>query len=398
MIFSAVLANDQHPEYGVASVPFPIPTDQYDEIVGMLRQIELGDSINHDCKLEEVRGSLSVLKHMENTRVNLDELDYLAKRLDSFDEYEKTQFEGMAYRLGLCSTDELINLTFCCQKITVATDFGDLEALGRRHYLTLSGGCAAVDEMQAQNFKEIAASLLESEVGRVTPYGVVYDNSFEMAELYDGRHFPEYRYEDCVMEVEISSRKAPADSPGTYLYLPMSQAQIERAILREGIRSENDLRLRFIESTLPDAIDIALDMEHESIGDLNEMCSAIQVLSREDVAKLGVVVSFVQPECASQISRLTENLDQFEFAPNVHTPEDYGRYMIMESGHFEYDENLDEYYDYERYGRQRMENEQGFFGDGGYISYHGTLSIDELMSGRQEKHMEQSMGGMGGMT
>lgn len=92
MIFTAVLSNPNHPEYGVASVPFPISQEQYDEIIGMLDQIEVGDPLNHDCKLEEIRGEMSVLKHMEHTRVNVDELDYLAKRLDSFDEYEKTQF------------------------------------------------------------------------------------------------------------------------------------------------------------------------------------------------------------------------------------------------------------------------------------------------------------------
>ena len=39
----------------------------------------------------------------------------------------------------------------------------------------------------------------------------------------------------------------------------------------------------------------------------------------------------------------------------AHTPEEYGRYMIQKSGHFEYDPNLDEFYDYERYGLQHMD-------------------------------------------
>ena len=53
--------------------------------------------------------------------------------------------------------------------------------------------------------------------------------------------------------------------------------------------------------------------------------------------------------------------------------------MIQESGHFEYDPNLDEFYDYERYGLQRMEQQSGMFTDRGYISYHGTMSLEELM-------------------
>lgn len=49
-----------------------------------------------------------------------------------------------------------------------------------------------------------------------------------------------------------------------------------------------------------------------------------------------------------------ENLDLFDFAPGAHSPVEYGKYMIQQSGHFDYDENLDEFYDYEGYAVQRM--------------------------------------------
>lgn len=87
-----------------------------------------------------------------------------------------------------------------------------------------------------------------------------------------------------------------------------------------------------------------------------------------------------KPECASQIRRLAENLDLFEFAPGAHTPEEYGKYMIQRSGHFEYDPNLDEFYDYERYGLQHMGYQSGVFTDRGYIAYVGTVSLEELMA------------------
>ena len=86
-----------------------------------------------------------------------------------------------------------------------------------------------------------------------------------------------------------------------------------------------------------------------------------------------------QPECAGEVRQLADNLDQFEFAPGAHTPAEYGKYMIRSSGHFEYDENLDEFYDFERYGQLRMAQEDGAFTDRGYVSYHGMMSLDELM-------------------
>ena len=43
---------------------------------------------------------------------NVDELDYLAKRLDGFDKDEGLQFQAMASVLGLSDIKDLINLTF----------------------------------------------------------------------------------------------------------------------------------------------------------------------------------------------------------------------------------------------------------------------------------------------
>lgn len=99
-----------------------------------------------------------------------------------------------------------------------------------------------------------------------------------------------------------------------------------------------------------------------------------------------------KPETAAQVKNLAENLDLFDFAPDTHTPEEYGKYMIQQSGRFEYDENLDEFYDYEGYALQRMNEEDGLFTDRGYIAYKGYTSLAEIMDGSQSSHME--MGGM----
>ncbi|MDD3229889.1 MAG: antirestriction protein ArdA [Oscillospiraceae bacterium] len=397
MQFQAVLFNRQHPEYGVATIPFPIEGENYAAIMELLEPMEIGNAVQRDCRIEEIRGGLSVLKQMEMTEANLDELDYLAKRLDSFDKYELTQFQSAASRLNLHGVDEMINLTFCCQEVTVITDFSDLDGIGRRHFLTMNGG-ATTEAMSEIDGAEIAHDLICAKAGHVTLYGVVYDNDMELRQIYDGQHFPEYRHKDCVMEVEMYSRYTPQSSPATYLYLPMPQAQIERAMLRANINNYGDMCLRFMESELPEEIDAALDMDHENLTALNEMCEAISQLSPADRTKLAAAVSLAKPEYSSQIKELAEQLDLFDFVPDAHTPEDYGRYMITESGHYEFDENLAEYYEFAKYGQQRMEQEYGEFNARGYIAYHGTLSLDEIMFGSQGERMEQSIGEMGGMA
>lgn len=62
--------------------------------------------------------------------------------------------------------------------------------------------------------------------------------------------------------------------------------------------------------------------------------------------------------------------------------------MIQQSGQYEFDENLDEFYDYEGYALQRMDEENGMFSDRGYIAYKGYLSLEEIKEGGQGDSME----------
>ena len=68
--------------------------------------------------------------------------------------------------------------------------------------------------------------------------------------------------------------------------------------------------------------------------------------------------------------------------------------MIRDSGHFEYDENLKDYYNYAAYGEERINQEEGEFNIFGYVSYHGTMSLDELMMEDPAEAHEMEMGGM----
>ena len=74
MIIHTVIGNRTHPEYGVASIPFPIPTEEYPRIIEMLEALEVGDVRKSDCHIAEIESPLPVLKCLEDTDVNVDEL------------------------------------------------------------------------------------------------------------------------------------------------------------------------------------------------------------------------------------------------------------------------------------------------------------------------------------
>jgi len=393
MMIQAVLSNPSHPEYGVATIPFPVPHDQYAHCMELLAALEIGDAVKADCKVEEVDSFFSVLKRTEMLTVNVEELNYLAKRLDSFDTGEAAQFQAMAHKLELFELKDLINLTFCCQQATVITDFSDLDAIGRNHYMNLHGGSASVDELNALDGEELAQRLIESGSGTITPYGVVYDNGMKLEQIYDGRFFPCYYYEPNAITIAVTAKSEPEDTEHiTWLFLPMVQEEIDRALLRGGITDPSEIRLSLEDSWLPHEVLDLLDMDHVDISELNALVQALDEFSDMSIRKYAAAAVMARPHTTEQAKHLAENLDLFDFAPSASTPEEYGKYMIQQSGRFEYDENLDAFYDYEKYGTERMNEEDGMFTDRGYIAYKGYISMEEVMNGSQSSHME--MGGM----
>lgn len=170
MQFHAILSNPAHPEYGVATIPFPLSREEYDHSMEVLSALEIGDAVRQDCKVDELTDCYPVLKRLEGQIVNGDELDYLAKRLDSFWGDEGSQFQAMAEKLDLTDIKDFINLTFCCQQATVITDFSNLEQIGKNHYMNLNGGCASTEELDNLDGEETARLLIDSGAGVVTPY------------------------------------------------------------------------------------------------------------------------------------------------------------------------------------------------------------------------------------
>ena len=330
MMIQAVLSNPNHPEYGVATIPFPLSHHQYAHCMELLEALEIGDAVKADCKVEKVDSFYTVLKRVEMLTVNVEELNYLAKRLDSFDTGEAAQFQAMAHKLELFELKDLINLTFCCQQAAVITDFSDLAAIGRDHYMNLHGGSASVDELNKLDVEETARQLIENGGGTITPYGVIYDNGMELEQIYDGRLFPCYYYEPNAITVAVTSKTEPEDTEHiTWLFLPMVQEEIDRALLRGGITDPSEIRLSLEDSWQKDGM----------------------------LLTYAAVLEAKRPDTLRGACELLRNLDNYQ-----RITEDtygYGQQRLQETLGLD-DEaiyELDGYMDFEKYGQDCMEND-----------------------------------------
>lgn len=390
-VIRGVLSNAEYPEYGSIPVDFPIPDELYDHMIERLGRLGIGSTQEQDCKINELNSWYSVLKPLAFQAANVDELNYLAKRLDSFNDYEAAQFQSMASKLELSNMRDFINLTFSCQQATVITNFADLEQIGRDHILTSHGGSISNEEYSQLDKKAEALKLILNENGSVTPYGVVYDNGMKLEPHYDGQHFPPYLYQPCQLAIEI---QALDGSSTDCLYFPTPDQQLSRTLECAGATDGTNNRMQITMDELPNEVLARLDLQQESLAEINEMCRAIAGLSLPECKKLDAAILMAQPSCSGEIRRLAENLERFEFVPDVQTPEEYGRYMIQQSGRFEYDSNLEDFYDYDAYGEQKVIVENGQFNAYGYICYEGILSLEELMLADPAEQYQKEIGGI----
>ena len=197
-----------------------------------LSEIDINDSNIASCHVVKISGKVLALCVFENNCINVDELNYLARRIDSFDNYELAKFQGAVAREGICTMKDLINLTFSLHNYTVVTDFSNLKNIGAKHYLDKNIGCP-VSEMERLDFETMGRNLLSSGDGKVTPYGVVFCNRLPIEEVYDGKMFPDYDYtSDYTLKLEMTKKDSPPTSPEkVWLYLPTSKACILKALL-----------------------------------------------------------------------------------------------------------------------------------------------------------------------
>ena len=399
-VLKAVLSSAQHPEYGQITVPFPIPDEKYDRMIELLEPLEIGDALRQDCRVDELDSFYTVLNRLVGSLVNFDELDYLAKRLDSFTDQELAQFQSAAVSYNYSNIVDLINLTFSCQEVTVITDFSDLESIGRNHYMTLNGGSARMEELDNLDGTETALLLIESGDGVITPYGVVYDNCMRLSQDYDGRHLPEYYYTRCTVSVMLSADGRPEQQE--MLYFPCAESKISRAVRRLGVDRPEQCTATLKLAEVSDAVRGVFGHEcplNEHLDTLNALTRYLQAFDEQALEKFHTVFDTAWPQTPEEVLSLAENLHEFTVVPDISTAEEYGRYIIRESGHFEVDPNLEDYIDYQSYGERRVREDGGLFGDRGYVAYLGTKpEMNEIMARNiPAERMEQGPQ-MGGLT
>ncbi len=176
---------------GEAEIGFPCKDSVLEEkLKGIGAQ---GKKEHYVDELYDGDKSLLLLRHRFE---NLDEVNYLAKRLDSFGDEELRSFYAVVSLNKNLTVADLINQTFNMPRVTLIENVSNLEAVGKRHYMSMNG-CVigGPDNQSKEDYIKIGKELLESGKGIATQYGLMFHNEEIKEEIvYNGKTFPPYYY------------------------------------------------------------------------------------------------------------------------------------------------------------------------------------------------------------
>ncbi|WP_326906986.1 antirestriction protein ArdA [Sedimentibacter sp. MB31-C6] len=344
---------------------FPIEEENLDKICS---ELGIGMTTEPNCHIENSmdRNFINIL-HDKNC--NIDELNYLMKRLDGFSKKEIERFYATSFAENPKTMAELINLSFNMHCYSLVSDFNDLEKVGKDLYLTERQAVSTkeLDELDGESY---AMDVIKNNPNPIiTPYGVLYKNSNVPEQVYNGKQFPPYIWKETIAAAQLTAK-----GENEYIYLPCSDVEVEKALMRLETPYLHDCEVAVDSHSFPDSI---LNIVSESttpvikVDALNNLAKHYSEMGSQDTRYFEKLMDHIKPRTIDEVFALAESMYEFELFDGIKDMESYGRYMICESGRFEYDPNLEEYIDFKRYGGEKIAQEDGAFSDKGYIIYHG---------------------------
>ncbi|MEG0825615.1 MAG: hypothetical protein RSG86_07695 [Oscillospiraceae bacterium] len=298
---------------------------------------------------------------------NLDELNYLAKRLDSLDKKEWRPFLAAAEATHANDVARLINLTFNLHCYSLVDDFNDMEKMGKQLYLNEH---LSISPGEKHDYRQYALDILAQPPLAANQYGLVFTNSNQPEQVYNGRQFPQYRYSGDVAGMLTIQSEAGTE----YLDLPCEEIALAKALHRLGAESPEDCKYSFENESLPKSAAVLFEHSDNPTDDftrLNELANAISQLSADQCGDFLALCAWAKPDTLADHVTLCKSLDDFQLVPGVTNLQEYGRKLLLENWKLPDHAALD-YIDFEGYAKHRLTQMPGQFSEYGLLKYVGN--------------------------
>ena len=327
------------------------------------------------------------LAFLQDRFVNLDEVNFLGKRMDSFFGDEEYQFYEAMKLEGFDTLPDLINLSFNLNRYPLIRDIGDMGKIGREYLLTVNGCIPAHDEDDPK-YAQLGRELIQSGNGIFTEHGMLFvDENTPFQRSYDGQTFPPYLYDPGVLCVA----KAEYGGKTEYLYFPCEEEAIDKAFARLGTTADEvKITLEDFNTDSPEWFGRFREIaSEEGVYELNRLTAAVNTADM-DLKKLWSVAEYAEAEDAEQLTRLAKNIGCFTFIEGATSYAEVGRFFTETEDRYILDLEMEDYFDYEGFGEYISDKFYGKFVCGGFIYNDTDTSLLDILY----KDEPMTMGGM----
>ena len=355
-------------------------------ITDALKKIGVNDELDTKQTVSEVV-DFECLSLLEGQEVDLDEINYLAKRLDSLTKPEVDKFIVVSQMEGLDEPKDLINLTYNLNRYTLIQNIGDMTAVGRTHTLTREMAIPADNSRDAE-YAKIGKELIESGKGKWTEKGLLFFNDDIPEEtIYNGETFPEFDYDgSCIFAVKMSFLNARE-----FVYLPCEETAIKKALARLGVESPSqcELWMEFDRIDNDKLAKLVFDsVKGEDIYDINEFAKELEDLTETE--KFLAAVEYAETDSVKELAAIAKRLDEFEYIEGVESDTEVGEYLVDNDSDYECSDNLRDFINYEELGERYRIDCNGEYINEGFVYIPSGRRLEDII----DKDMGISFGGM----
>ena len=282
---------------------------------------------------------------LDNVRLDttsIEELNFLAKRLDSMSRQEQIVYEALTGNYffdkdsnDLVSVKDLINLTYGLDSVPVVQNIFDLEELGR----------FAVENDFITDLEEVPDSVLkyldyvvigqeqrDKDDGYLVRGCYVALGNYGYPEPYDGEHIPDTgENEDAVFRLLVSS--APVENPSEvmdnaqWLELPIGIDELHEFAEKLGADSIEDCVYYQLQSGIPQIDEDVFD-SMDDIETLNIIANEYLMQSYDNRALFKAIIEAENIGSLEEMKRVFEVLDRYSLCyQDENADEFFKRYL-----------------------------------------------------------------------
>lgn len=346
---------------------------------------------------------LDYLPQFIGNNANLYELNHLAERLFSLNEWELDCFEGMVMmdtirtQYSPIAVDRLINMTHSMNDCHVVYEAHDDSTLGKFYADNdfVQKLKNVPDEIyECLDFGKIGKEMREGEGGVFTPHGYVVQNG-EILQTYHSGDAVTLEKPDYTVLLRVT--KGYFNDPQydnnlvAFLKLPADDEMLSQAVEAVKAASPEECVFSAADCMIPSFTEKIGDALYESEGDryglVNELAQQLRHIKEEN----GVLTYKAMLETTPADISLEDVLDlafltgEFELLSETASPADYAEKEVQRMMSFESDDGLEQFCNLEGYGRYLMEKYGIAQTPYGLLEQQNGRTVEQCLNNRPSK-------------